>query len=92
MWWKKIVLLGLPMLLFLACGSDSDEPFTIGAMDALTGVAESYGNPLHQAKLLAVEEINAAGCINGRELKLIVGDSKCGAQDAMCDAAQTGIR
>ena len=35
MWWKKIVLLGLPMLLVLACGSDSDEPFTIGAMDAL---------------------------------------------------------
>ena len=92
MWWKKIVLLGLPMLLVLACGSDSDEPFTIGAMDALTGVAESYGNPLHQAKLLAVEEINAAGGINGRELKLIVEDSKCGAQDAMCDAAQTGIR
>ena len=23
------------------------EPFVIGAMDALTGVAESYGNPLH---------------------------------------------
>ncbi len=59
------------------------EPFVIGAMDALTGVAESYGNPLHQAKLLAVEEINAAGGINGRELKLIVEDSKCNAQDAI---------
>ena len=83
MWWKKIVLLGLPMLLVLACGSDSDEPFTIGAMDALTGVADSYGNPLYQAKLLAVEEINAAGGINGRRLKLIVEDSKCGAKDAI---------
>ncbi len=61
----------------------SDEPFVIGAMDALTGVAESYGNPLHQAKLLAVEEINAAGGINGRMLKLIVEDSKCAAQDAI---------
>ncbi|MDD9994212.1 MAG: ABC transporter substrate-binding protein [Dehalococcoidia bacterium] len=59
------------------------EPFVIGAMDALTGVAESYGNPLHQAKLLAVEEINAAGGINGRELRLIVEDSKCNAQDAI---------
>ena len=59
------------------------EPFLIGAMDALTGVAESYGNPLHQAKLLAVEEINAAGGINGRELRLIVEDSKCNAQDAI---------
>ncbi len=61
----------------------SKEPFVIGAMDALTGVAESYGNPLHQAKLLAVEEINAAGGINGRQLKLIVEDSKCAAQDAI---------
>ncbi len=81
--WKSIVLLCLPVLLVIACGSESDEPFTIGAMDALTGVAESYGNPLHQAKLLAVEEINEAGGINGRELKLIVEDSKCGAQDAI---------
>ena len=61
----------------------SDEPFVIGVMDALTGVAESYGNPLYQAKLLAVEEINAAGGINGRMLELIVEDSKCAAQDAI---------
>ena len=61
----------------------AEEPFVIGAMDALTGVAESYGNPLHQAKLLAVEEINAAGGINGRVLELIVEDSKCAAQDAI---------
>ena len=25
------------------------EPFVIGAMDALTGVAESYGNPVRDA-------------------------------------------
>ena len=80
--WKTIVLLCLPVILVLACGSE-DEPFVIGAMDALTGVAESYGNPLHQAKLLAVEEINAAGGIDGRMLELIVEDSKCAAQDAI---------
>ncbi len=58
-------------------------PFRIGAMDALTGVAESYGNPILNAKLLAVEEINAAGGINGRMLELIPEDSKCAAQDAI---------
>ena len=61
----------------------SDEPLVIGAMDALTGVAESYGNPIQQAKLLAVEEINAAGGINGRPLEIIFEDSKCAAQDAI---------
>ena len=59
------------------------EPFRIGMMGALTGFAESYGNPLLQAKLMAVEEINAAGGINGRMLELIVEDSKCAAQDAI---------
>ena len=61
----------------------SDAPFRIGAMDALTGVAESYGNPILQAKILAVEEINAAGGINGRMLELVAEDSKCAAQDSI---------
>ncbi len=61
----------------------SSEPFRIGAMDALTGVGESYGNPILNAKLLAVEEINAAGGINGQMLEIIPEDSKCAAQDAI---------
>ncbi len=61
----------------------SQDPFRVGAMDALTGVAESYGNPILNAKLLAVEEINAAGGVNGRMLELIPEDSKCAAQDAI---------
>ena len=60
-----------------------ENPFVIGAMDALTGVGESYGIPLQQAKLLAVEQINAEGGINGRELQIIFEDSKCAAQDAI---------
>ena len=61
----------------------SDEPFVIGAMDALTGGAESYGNPIQRAKLLAMEEINAAGGINGRMLEIVFEDSKCAAADAI---------
>ena len=80
--WKTVSLLVLLIFAALAC-DDTDEPYVIGGMDALTGVAESYGNPLHQAKLLAVEEINAAGGIDGRMLELKVEDSKCAAQDAI---------
>ena len=61
----------------------SDDPFVIGALDSLTGVGESYGVPLSQSKLLAVEEINAAGGINGRMLRLVIEDSKCTANDAI---------
>ena len=59
------------------------DPFVIGALDSLTGVGESYGVPLSQSKLLAVEEINAAGGIDGRMIRLVIEDSKCTANDAI---------
>ena len=52
-------------------------------MESLTGLGETYGTVANQAKQLAADEINAAGGINGRELELIVEDSKCGAADAV---------
>ena len=58
-------------------------PFVIGVMESLTGLGETYGNVSVQAKLLAVSEINAAGGINGRPLKLIIEDSKCNARDSI---------
>ena len=61
----------------------SDDHFVIGVLDSLTGVGESYGVPLSQSKLMAVEEINAAGGINGRMLRLVIEDSKCTANDAI---------
>ena len=59
------------------------EPFVIGAMDAVTGPGESYGTVIVQAKQMAVDEINAAGGINGHPLRLIVEDSKCSGQDGI---------
>ncbi len=78
--------------LIAACGSDatpdsgagaSGEPFVIGALESMTGVGETYGVPLSQSKLLAVEEINAAGGVNGRMLEIVIEDSKCTANDAI---------
>ena len=58
-------------------------PFQIGVMESLTGPGEIYGTVAKQAKQMAVDEINAAGGINGRMIELIVEDSKCNAQDAI---------
>ncbi len=52
-------------------------------MESLTGPGETYGTVANQAKQLAVDEINEAGGINGRMLKLVVEDSKCSAKDAI---------
>ena len=82
-----IALVALASIAILACGSigggASDEPFRIGVMESVTGPGETYGNVAVQAKQMAVDEINAAGGINGRMLELIVEDEKCNAQDAI---------
>ena len=88
---KWAVLLGVMAVVLsaaLACASEDEEgsdgdPFTIGVMESVTGPGETYGTVMVQAKQLAADEINAAGGIDGRPLKLIVEDSKCGAQDAI---------
>ena len=72
------------MLAALACsGGEEETPFRIGVMESLTGPGETYGTVASQAKQMAVDEINAAGGVNGRMIELVVEDSKCGAQDAI---------
>ena len=70
----------------MACEGDEqgeESPFRIGVMESLTGAGETYGTVAVQAKTMAMDEINAAGGINGRMLELVVEDSKCNAQDAI---------
>ena len=68
---------------FMACNGEDGDTFRIGVMESLTGPGETYGTVANQAKQLAVDEINAAGGINGKMLELVVEDSKCNAQDAI---------
>ena len=83
--WKWIGLVGLLSILALAataCGED-DGTFKIGVMESLTGPGETYGTVANQAKQMAVDEINAAGGVDGRMIELVVEDSKCSAQDSI---------
>ena len=85
-----LFLLGLLTVLAvvaLACGGgdgeDDEGPFRVGVMKSVTGAGETYGVMAVQAKQMAVDEINAAGGINGRMLEIIVEDEKCNAQDSI---------
>ena len=83
---KWVTLLGLALVLIFsvaACDREEDQAFRIGVMESVTGPGETYGNVAVRAKQMAVDEINAAGGINGRMLELIVEDSKCSAQDSI---------
>ena len=46
----------------------------IGAIDPLTGPFASYGEPVRDGMLLAVEEINAKGGIKGQKIDLLLED------------------
>ena len=86
--WRGIITIGLLAALAAvatACGGDpaEAEPYRIGVMESLTGPGETYGTVAVRAKTMAMDEINAAGGIDGHPLELVVEDSKCGAQDAI---------
>ena len=83
---KRVLTIALLVTFTLGavgCGEGDKGPFRIGVMESVTGAGETYGTVAVQAKQLAVDEINAAGGINGRMLEIIVEDSKCNAQDAI---------
>ena len=63
----------------------NNTKFVIGATGPLTGGASSYGISVQQGATLAVEELNAAGGINGIEVDFQMLDD-----EAAADKASTG--
>jgi branched-chain amino acid transport system substrate-binding protein len=57
--------------------ASSTEPIIFGMVAPMTGDAAEYGTQLKRGVGMAVDEINAAGGINGRQVKLDICDDKC---------------
>ncbi len=53
----------------------SDDEVVIGTHQDLSGPITFWGVPVRNGMVMAVEEINTAGGIHGRQLKLVVEDS-----------------
>jgi urea transport system substrate-binding protein len=72
--------------LLAACGSDSstgatggggdegDGPIKLGVLFSLSGVLSIAETSMHNAAMLAIDEINAAGGIGGRRIEPVVED------------------
>ncbi len=52
------------------------QEIVIGVVVPVTGVLAAYGTPYAEAAKIAVDEANAKGGVNGRQLKLVVEDSQ----------------
>jgi branched-chain amino acid transport system substrate-binding protein len=69
------------LILCTACANTptaavAQDQIKIGLITPLSGSLASLGETAQQAVTLAVDEINSAGGINGKPLKLIIEDSK----------------
>src|SRR5215218_1778168 len=70
-------LLAVVVAVLAACGgSDSDGPIKIGVIANITGPDTLNGRDSVRGITLAADEINKAGGIDGRRVKLIVEDSE----------------
>ncbi len=89
---KKILALALVALMaigLVACGGNGGAGYTsenteffIGGTGPLTGGASSYGISVQNGAKLAVEEINAAGGLNGVNFKFDIKDDQAAADKA----------
>src|SRR5262245_4984815 len=61
------------------------EPYRIGIILPMTGPTADYGADFIKGAVLAEEEINAAGGIKGRPIRLLQGDSKNQPKDGVAE-------
>lgn len=88
---KKLAFLMITLFMFsivAGCGSKTAQTPTattipVGLNLELSGGAATYGADARDGALLAIEQINAAGGLLGKQLEAIVKDNKSAADEAM---------
>ncbi len=68
-----LLLLAMPLS---GCFGDGDDEIVIGTLMPLTGPAATLGQPTLLGAEMAVDEINAAGGIDGKQIRLEIGDTQ----------------
>ena len=76
-----LVIIVATLAVFFILHPWKKEPIKIGAILSLSGPGGFYGEEARDGMLLAVDEINAWGGINGRYIELIIEDSKTKPQE-----------
>lgn len=78
----------LALALAFSAPAIAQDTLTIGIMVPTTGSEATYGQDMANAVDLAIDEINAAGGVLGKQLASIVGDDACDAQQAVNAASK----
>lgn len=75
----RIITLILCALMIVAClpaCADDSGKIKVGLITPLTGDVAVYGKAVKEAVDLCIEQVNAAGGVNGKQIKLIAYDDK----------------
>jgi branched-chain amino acid transport system substrate-binding protein len=78
---SKLLAVACLAVVAAGCGGDSasdktDGPIVIGTSNSLTGVLAPFEGAINDGMQIAVDDINAAGGVDGRKLEIIHVDSK----------------
>lgn len=87
---KKILCMMLALVMMacmVACGGaqgdNNDDVIKIGGIGPLTGSYANYGTSVRNGAKIAVDEINAAGGIDGKQIELLFEDSQADPESAV---------
>ena len=76
----KLISIGMCLIfalgVFAACGNKNEGTYVIGLSGPLTGAAAVYGTAVKNSAQMAVDEINAAGGLDGVKFELIALDDQ----------------
>jgi branched-chain amino acid transport system substrate-binding protein len=67
-------------------GSETAEPYKVGAVLDISGTSSSLGTPERDTLLMMVDKINAEGGIQGHPIELIIEDNKSDEMEAVLAA------
>lgn len=76
------------MVALTACGGGGGGTIKVAVLAPLSGANATFGASTRDGALLAIEEWNAKGGINGQKIEAIVEDSQCEAEPARSAATK----
>jgi branched-chain amino acid transport system substrate-binding protein len=93
--WRFIALTAVLSLVLAGCPPKNEQGTTtaadtaagggdilIGEYSSLTGLQGTFGTSTHQGIIMAADEVNAAGGINGRKVKILTEDDQSKPEEA----------
>lgn len=78
-----VILAGLGILLAATPSARADDEILIGHFASMTGDTATFGTSTDQGIRLALDQINAAGGVLGRQIKVITEDDQSKAEEAV---------